>query len=504
MFAFSRSARLGVCSFITGVAATVSCAAPIAGAAPAPPTGLHLQQVASGAVALAWDPVADASNYEFFRNTRRVGSSTRNSPATVDTYLQSAGNVSQYQVRVTTSAGTSALSSPITVTNPSELGITSCPSGINLAANSTIYLKNDVNMVDGSAPCIDLGDNSSLDCKGHSITVTAATQTASVVRFAAGNHALITNCVINTKGSGDGVNAIHVGPDSYTAANSAVADNVTISGNTINGLTNEAYGIDAIWTNHLVIANNTVNQAQIGGFYVPGAVINKNTVTIQNSWRGIAGVIWMHQSSNQFIGDNTVDGGASGLVGRTDANGNLTGGTDDSIIIDGPVNNVWIRDNTLGHNYDAAIEPIDAFRNGHIDSNTISNVYEAGIGEYHRTVFEGNTVNNNKISSSGRAMMFIVGGQLPNDKPIDQSYQSITGNQFNSNTFTSSTRKTSSAACWDGVNHDTTNPVPAQASGNVATGNSFDTTAKAPFKSTGLFSTYSGNTQGTSASSTCL
>lgn len=479
----TRSRRLS--HLLAGFVALLAMLVPVSTAAAiSAPTGLHVQGATTTKLALAWDPAPNAKLYEFYRDGFRVGSATRNAPTTLDTYMLSPGANSNFTVRVTDASGAvSPQSAPINVTMPTTVATNgACTKAIPLTGANT--LSTDINQTDGSQPCFVLASNSSLDCAGHTITVTDSSQTASVITTE-GQHVLITNCKIKPIGSGDNVNAIHVGASS--AWTSSPADYVSVIGNTVTGPTTGVYGIDVISAAHTVIANNVVGNAQIGSFQSPGLVVNANTITNTSAWTNIAAAIWIHAGDNAIIGNNTVNGGSPGTgVGAPG------GGNDDGIILDNGQDNLLVRDNTLSHFYDAGIEPISTLTNSVIDNNTISYADEAGFGQYYGLWLVGNQITNNKISHARRAILMDAGSGL--GFPAGHAGFSMSNNVFDHNTFTSPNAGTNPVVCINAANPS----APVTATGNVITNNNWGTVGTQPVLIPNtLATTVTGNTPNT-------
>ena len=84
---------------------------------PNPPAGLTATKTTAQEVDLKWKAVAGAVGYPLYRNGLQIGSVAAPGLAYADTGV-AANTKYQYQVAVTTAAGTSALSAPLTVTTP--------------------------------------------------------------------------------------------------------------------------------------------------------------------------------------------------------------------------------------------------------------------------------------------------------------------------------------------------------------------------------------------------
>ncbi|MUV28813.1 PHB depolymerase family esterase [Burkholderia thailandensis] len=86
------------------------------------PTGLTVTAATQTSVSLSWNPVADASSYNVYRNGDKVGAST--STAYIDSGLIAGTTYSYTVTEVDPSAGESAQSSPVSATTQSSFACT--------------------------------------------------------------------------------------------------------------------------------------------------------------------------------------------------------------------------------------------------------------------------------------------------------------------------------------------------------------------------------------------
>ncbi len=101
---------------------------------PSPPTGLAVVANSATRTTSSWNAVAGALHYDLFRDGVLAFTTTA---LTVADPTVSPSTTYQYQVRVTTAAGTSALSAAVPVTTPAQAAVPPTPTNFTATVGGT-------------------------------------------------------------------------------------------------------------------------------------------------------------------------------------------------------------------------------------------------------------------------------------------------------------------------------------------------------------------------------
>ena len=170
----------------------------------------------------------------------------------------------------------------------------------------------------------------------------------------------------------------------------------SLSNVTVQNCTTLGIGLGA--DSNITIARSTMSNPLViqGGANI---VVDHNTIS--TTAPRSAAAIYLTAVSNSQITNNTLDGGYHGndLAGQ----GSDGPGADDGIVL-GDVSSSTISGNVISNVFDAGIEGVDSVSNSTIANNTITRAVFAGLGAYHCTSWQGNTISGNVISQSVAAM----------------------------------------------------------------------------------------------------
>lgn len=429
--AIRRRARL-----ISALAAAVTVAAPgLAAAAPATPTGLAVTATGSKQVSLKWaSTTAAIQGYRVYRNGTQIGTTDAYTPNFLDedTALANGTNY-DYTVAAYDASGTSDPTSAATGKPTSAIGTPVClgeitAGHIKLTGNIT---------VDTDTPCFDVSGPGtfSLDCQDFTITQNG---NGSLLALSGLSGALITHCKFAV------ANPTFI-PDVGDGPNPSIVD---VSSTPNARFSFNEFSVPSGGTGDARDANLKVGTASPNAIVGPGNAFKRTFATLvetSNSWVGSndftyagssnygagipAGALNVFNSSSSTLIGNTFEGAWDGTIVPDPG---VTSGLDDAIITFGTNTTLNIRANTISNVHDAGIEPVGTFTDSKIDENVIHHAAVAGIGHYHQTVFNDNSLTGNVVDDSPHAFDFTA---------PDGSY-SFKRNTFTANRFTAWTNKT--------------------------------------------------------------
>jgi Right handed beta helix region len=162
-------------------------------------------------------------------------------------------------------------------------------------------------------------------------------------------------------------------------------------------------------------------------------IVRDNTIACSDC---VSPISFYGGSNNQLL-RNKIDGGYHGnsLTGH----GGDGPGADDGVILVDESNDL-VQSNRISNVYDAGVEGVNAVTNTTIADNQITNAIEAGISSYHCTTWEGNAIRNNTVITSQYLVEFYyfgaddkcyqpapTSGSFRNNQIVSNSIQAVLG-----------------------------------------------------------------------------
>ena len=307
-------------------------------------------------------------------------------------------------------------------TQPAPTYISSCST---ITKSGVYMLKADISSSTSQCLLIE-GDNITLDCQGHQVTISGV----------------------------DGKAIIVTGVSAFGMRNCVVSANPTVNG--VPQLNSSGYnlGLEISGSTLAIVAGNDIQFAEvqlsnncwfefnhISGYFsalwAPNIVVQGNTV--DHPPAGEKGVqIFSTNGGGSSVLNNHIDGDWDHIVGDKV-------GSDDGILLQNESGDV-VQGNIVQNVFDAGIELVETVRNDLIANNVVIYAGTAGVGAYWGTTWSGNTVRNNQVFSSSSCVYieYIRDMTEPNGTISDfgpSSEYEFHDNTFSSNIFMDSLRR---------------------------------------------------------------
>ncbi len=432
---------------------------------PGTPSGLQANAVGATQVALSWTPpaIAGVTGYTVYRNGTQIATTDRYTPNYLDTGL-SPGAPYSYTVTAQTASGSTAASAALPITTAAAASETTlagpqCPT-TPLSSGGTYILTG--NLATSSGSCLASSttgstSNVTIDCQGHSIATSAATNALSLENV---SHFLIVNCKL-TAPSNNVYQWYFQNTSFGTVANNQLGTSSS---------TPEDLNLNISGGSNLVVAGNTFTnggfeQASVTNGYVGANTFSQSSTSATES-EPLASIL----GADNMVVDNNINGDATSAneLGADDGMelGTSSGAENDDVVANNSIQNV----------YDAGIEALGMIANTTISNNTIKSAYYTGFGEYYNTSLVDDTIANNTITQSPDLFQLYTALFEPGPTPTQYLLDNvISGNVLSQPNSSRGTIPAADEAPW-------TTPPPAAvvAGGNVLSNNNFGTTLSAP------------------------
>lgn len=411
------------------------------------PFYLNLNDASNNEVALRWNPSTTPNvKYNVLRNGLKIGSTKNLSTNYLDSGLKP-GTTYKYTVTAQLGSNVSRPTLPLAVkTAGSAIVVSTC--GLSASSGNYVLTSNINYSISQNSACISANNvtNLSLNCQGHSITISGSGRPTFISMNNASNF-MITNCkFLDTQPGIITYSGFLIDSGSYgTIANNTIGGSYSTYGNascsSINSSSPNTTPLSVVNHNIVVANNNFVNsclsQYLASYDYIGGNTLNwdvPTNLTTQPTLYSEPGNIVSGEGTHNVIAYNNMNGG-SGTDGAHI-------GMDDSIILSGNsvnyvpgiTSNDTIAYNTTSNNWDAGIETVGYIKDSSILRNNISNAFIAGISSYHNTSWEGNKVEYNKVgdvANSSEILEFYDYEAIPVGTKIYFQNNNFTGNVFN-------------------------------------------------------------------------
>ncbi|HEV2339853.1 MAG TPA: right-handed parallel beta-helix repeat-containing protein [Patescibacteria group bacterium] len=332
--------------------------------------------------------------------------------------------------------------------------------------------------------------NVTLDCAGHSITMTTQSDIYSAISTSYANAITITNCTVVTNDQvGSVADAISVDNDNgFTFTNNTLtcnpitswsvftisnSQNGIINNNTING---EESFIRS--SNNIQITNNQYH-AGLSVYHTDNSTIDSNVFKLRNNTGmvGIGEYIEVEWGSNNTISNNAMDGGWDGVARGYSKDT----GFDDGIVWGSEAGDSVIN-NTISNIYDCGIENIGVIQNSVISGNKITTAGTCGIGGWYWSSLLNNNIKNNTVDQAPEMFAFtrIYGLQST------EQYVYFENNTFDSNIFTNQRNGETQASNGGFINlglspSSSITPSQTKYDNNIFENNNFGVSVFSPF-----------------------